>query len=87
MYLSLLRNTAKEYCKSVTKENIDLAIVPCVSADLNGGRIGHGLGYYDKYLENTKMHKIGLCFVKLLEKEIPIEENDMKMDEIITEET
>jgi 5-formyltetrahydrofolate cyclo-ligase len=64
-----------------------LIITPGLGFDQSGGRIGHGKGYYDKFLIKTSdTCKIGLCFEFQLVKEIPIDQNDIKMDIIITEE-
>ncbi len=64
---------------------IDLAVVPCVSADLNGNRLGHGGGFYDRYLSENSVKKACLCFGELLSNEIVTEKHDVKMDCLITE--
>ncbi len=66
---------------------IDLAVIPCVSASYDGRRLGHGGGYYDRFLKETKAEKICLCFDRLIRNEIPTDENDVTMDEVITENT
>lgn len=66
---------------------IDLAVVPCVSASYDGRRLGHGGGYYDRFLKETKAKKICLCFDRLIRNDIPTDENDVKMDEVLTETT
>lgn len=63
---------------------IDLAIVPGEAFDTAGNRLGHGKGYYDRTLSSLGCHKIGLCFPFQLFDEIPHDEHDIKMDEIIT---
>lgn len=68
---------------------IDLAIIPCLSCDKEGNRLGHGAGYYDRFLSGeagTKIKKVCLCFSELLADYIYTERNDIKMNRVITEE-
>lgn len=67
-------------------EEIDLAIIPGVGFDARGNRLGRGKGYYDRLLPKLKAHKIGICFSFQIIEEIPIEEFDIMMDEVLTEE-
>jgi 5-formyltetrahydrofolate cyclo-ligase len=64
-----------------------IIIVPLITCDNNGYRIGYGKGYYDKYMDkksNTLL--IGLCYAKCLyPKELPHENHDCKLDIVITE--
>lgn len=64
---------------------IALAVIPCVSADRWGGRLGHGAGYYDRWLKGQSMYKYCLCFEELISEHVPMSENDIKMDRIFTE--
>lgn len=70
----------------VLKEDIELMIVPGICFDQNGGRIGYGKGFYDNYLNNINPYKIGICFKEqlLINESIELSENDIKMNEIIT---
>lgn|SRR5574344_71092 len=64
--------------------NIDVAIIPGMSFDIQGHRLGRGKGYYDRFLKmlpNT--YKIGLCYDFQLLPRIPFCEHDVRMDEII----
>lgn len=73
-------------CKNTLgAENIDLAIVPCLCACRDGRRLGHGGGYYDRFLEKNDSLKMCLCFEKLLCEDIPTDEHDIIMDYIVTE--
>lgn len=69
----------------IDKNKIDLAIIPCVAASRSGERLGHGAGYYDRFLENTQAFKMCLCFEKLLFERIITDKYDINMDKIITE--
>ena len=78
----------ENYYETIEPENLDLIIVPCLSASLNGKRLGHGMGYYDKFLSvgNIREKTICFCFKRMLCGEIPMNENDVYMKSILTEE-
>lgn len=61
----------------------DLVIVPGIAFDKDGNRIGYGGGYYDKYLEDKSVVKIGFLYNFQLYNNIDSEEHDVKMDKII----
>ena len=66
-------------------ERIDVAIVPGVAFDRDGHRLGRGKGYYDRFLSKVPLvYKIGVCFPSRLMDEVPADEYDILMDEIIT---
>ncbi len=70
--------------KIIDKNDIDLIIVPGVSFSLNGARLGYGKGFYDYYLANTNIYKIGICYKEQLCNNLIVDKNDIYMDEIIT---
>lgn len=74
-----------ESCALICPEEIDLALVPCLSCGRDGRRLGYGGGYYDRYLIQTTCGKIALCREKMLEEEIPVREWDLRMDKVVTE--
>jgi len=76
----------KNCIREVSLDKIDLILVPGVVFDESGNRIGHGMGYYDKLLKNSKkaLH-IGLAFEMQIVDNIPAEEHDVKVDKIVTE--
>jgi 5-formyltetrahydrofolate cyclo-ligase len=73
--------------KKVAIEELDFVIVPGVAFDREGGRTGHGKGYYDKLLENAKPETplVALAFECQLFDEIPMQSHDIYMDAVVTE--
>lgn len=75
----------KAECKVLMPRQIDLIIMPCLSCDRNGNRLGYGGGYYDRYLEKCTGVRVVICREKLMLAEIPSEPFDQKGDFLITE--
>ena len=76
----------KEKIKQVDIDSIDLIIVPGVGFDERGNRIGHGKGYYDNLLRNSKKAiSIGLSFECQIIENIPTGKYDIPVDIIVTE--
>jgi 5-formyltetrahydrofolate cyclo-ligase len=73
--------------RKVKAEDLDLIMVPGVAFDRNGGRMGHGFGYYDRLLQHARPDAplVALAFECQLFPEIPAEAHDIFMDKIITE--
>lgn len=69
-------------------QNIDVVIVPGSVFDRNGGRLGYGGGYYDRFLTNATPGalRLGLAFELQLVDRVPVESHDQPMDLIATEE-
>ena len=67
-------------------ENLDLIFIPLLAYDLEGHRVGYGMGYYDKFLKltNKSSLKIGLSFFDPINKIQDIDDNDVKLDYCIT---
>lgn len=64
---------------------LDLILVPCVSASDDGKRLGHGAGYYDRYLAGHSEKAVCLCFRRMLCSEIPMDSHDVYMSQVISE--
>lgn len=63
---------------------IDLVIVPGIAFDLKNNRMGRGKAYYDRFLSSIEAVKIGISFRFQLFAEVPCDENDIKMDKVIS---
>lgn len=66
-------------------DRINIALVPMLSATKSGVRLGYGGGYYDKFLANKDILKVGIIYSALLSNSLPYEPHDVKMDYILTE--
>ena len=66
-------------------DEIELAVIPGVSFDKQGNRLGRGKGYYDKLLPLLHTYNIGICHQFQAREDIPAEPFDRKMDEVWTE--
>ena len=70
---------------------LDLILLPGVAFSLSGKRLGHGMGYYDKFLDlclkkqQKRPHLIAVAFNEQLREDIPTTENDVLLDLILTE--
>ena len=62
-----------------------LCLVPALSFDKHGYRIGYGKGYYDRFLCDFTGVCAGLCYTALLRDNLPRESTDLAVSMIITE--
>jgi 5-formyltetrahydrofolate cyclo-ligase len=75
-----------ELCPAADSTEIGLVVVPGVVFDRRGGRIGFGAGYYDRFLPTVPdALKAGLCYEAQIAEEVPCDENDVRMDVLLTE--
>lgn len=65
-------------------EDIDIVVVPGLAFDAEGHRLGRGRGYYDRFL-HRKNHPfcIGICFDFQKVAEVPVDEYDIPVDEVV----
>ncbi|GEQ67935.1 hypothetical protein JCM33374_g1601 [Metschnikowia sp. JCM 33374] len=73
----------------MTTGSLDLIIVPGVGFTRSGDRLGHGAGYYDKFLNDfqTKFNRVpflmGICLADQLVDDLPTEPHDWRMDHVV----
>ncbi|OXU29145.1 5-formyltetrahydrofolate cyclo-ligase [Nasonia vitripennis] len=70
---------------------LDLIILPGVAFTKSGKRLGHGMGYYDKYLESIALHEkrmpylVAVAFNEQIYEDIPTNEKDFLLDLVLTD--
>lgn len=70
----------------VSPQEIGVVIVPGVAFDKSGARLGHGMGYYDRYLAGlNNVAVLGVCYACQLVEQVPTDEFDRPMDMVIYE--
>ena len=80
-----VREPIKEKCIKLTDFQGAVIIVPGISFNKEGYRIGYGKGYYDRFLKNFPFISIGLCYNSLIHP-LPIAEDyDIPVDIIMTQ--
>jgi 5-formyltetrahydrofolate cyclo-ligase len=71
----------------IASNPIDISITPGLGFTVNGGRLGYGRGYYDRWFsQNQVKTKIGIAFEVQIVDELPLEKTDMPLDILVTEE-
>ena len=74
-----------EECPVVERDTIDLILVPNLCCDKQGYRLGHGGGYYDRYLAGYSGVTVSLCPADWLQEQIPRDEFDLPVGLVLTE--
>lgn len=70
----------------VSADEIQLALVPGLSFDRSGWRLGYGGGFFDRFLKGFGGVSVGVVFQALLLEAVPHAEHDIPMAWLATEE-
>ena len=79
------------YEPHIEPNELDLIVVPGVGFDRNGGRMGYGAGFYDRYFKKIskdkmqKIVKLALAYDFQILEDVPMNEQDVPVNYIITE--
>lgn len=75
-----------EGAPEVDPGDVDVVLVPGVAFGPDGGRLGHGRGYYDELLSRMPMaRRIGITWECRVVAEVPMAVHDVAMHAIVTE--
>ncbi len=72
--------------RQVFSGEIDVVLIPFISFDRRGNRIGYGKGYYDRFLSECRddVQKIGLAITPPLDLIMQSDDHDIPMDLCVT---
>ncbi|NLA72404.1 MAG: 5-formyltetrahydrofolate cyclo-ligase [Clostridiales bacterium] len=62
-----------------------LCVVPGLSFDKHGYRLGYGKGYYDRFLRNYTGTTVGICYEDNIKERLPHGKYDVAVQMLITE--
>ncbi|MCM1053781.1 MAG: 5-formyltetrahydrofolate cyclo-ligase [Ruminococcus sp.] len=71
--------------REVLDFNNSVCLIPGLTFDNQGYRLGYGKGYYDRFLTYYQGISIGVCYEELINKCIPINGHDKSVDYLLTE--
>jgi len=69
----------------VPLEEIGFMAVPGIAFDMQGGRLGHGGGHFDRLLVRCGGFKVGLAFDFQIVEQIPLGSHDIPVELVVTE--
>ncbi len=73
------------HCAAAEPEPRDVCIVPGLSFDAAGFRLGYGKGYYDRFLSGFPGDKVGFCYDPCMAWRLPRDEYDRAVHAVVTE--
>jgi 5-formyltetrahydrofolate cyclo-ligase len=71
-------------CPEIEPEILDLILVPGLSFDSRGGRLGRGRGFYDRLLMQVRGEICGLAFSEQVIPSVPSEPHDIRVHRLVT---
>ncbi|MDD6174436.1 MAG: 5-formyltetrahydrofolate cyclo-ligase [Firmicutes bacterium] len=80
-----VREPVPERCPAAQATKRSLCVVPGISFDQAGYRLGYGKGYYDRFLAGFPGKTVGICYEENLLAVLPHGRFDRPVDWIITE--
>ncbi len=80
-----IREPDPGHCPEVSASRLDLILVPGLAFTSFGHRLGHGAGYYDRFLATLPpgIPAAGICFTCQLQPALPVEPHDVRLQHVI----
>ena len=80
-----IHQPGEEHIKVVSLKDVDLMVVPGIAFDKHGHRLGHGGGYFDRFLHKAPpaLFTVGLAFDFQMVDELPRYDTDIPLHRII----
>ncbi len=70
----------------IPAKHAQLVIVPGISFDDAGYRLGYGGGYYDRFFARySGLRTLGVCYKKMMQAQLPKDEKDIAVLSVLTE--
>ena len=63
---------------------IDMILIPLLSFDKKGNRVGYGYGYYDKFVSSSNAKRVGLSFEEPIDLITDVNTFDCRLDYCVT---
>ena len=75
----------EKYIRPVSLEEVNLMLIPGLAFDRSGHRLGHGGGYYDRFLEKIPptVFTVGLAFGFQVVDELPRYSTDIPVNKLL----
>jgi 5,10-methenyltetrahydrofolate synthetase len=64
---------------------VDVALVLGLAFDRRGYRLGHGAGYFDRFLAGRPFPTVGLAYACQIVDELPVENHDVPLRRVVTD--
>ena len=74
----------KKDCEEYTSARHPICVIPAIAFDKQGYRLGYGKGYYDRYLTDPSIVKVGFVYDELFVDTLPRGRFDIACDLVIT---
>ena len=71
--------------QKVTDFSDAVCLVPGLTFDPDGNRLGYGKGYYDRFLRDFNGKTVGVCYASFVKWNIPSDKYDVPVQYLLTD--